>query len=146
MLPGTTSTLCGLTVRSFSSAARHQLTASRPARAASTAASSSTPTVATSKFMRQSREDALWTPGLLWRDEEQVEVGRAPEDAQGLAESDLRSVDEGGRETSKMKCVLEAVCSNFRLNLIVCCVQHVHGHPRCNGVRRRYTGGLRTAD
>jgi hypothetical protein len=52
--------------------------------------------------MRQSREDALWTPGLRWRDEEQVDVGRIPEDSPAVAETDLRSVEEGGRETAKM--------------------------------------------
>ncbi|KAK4053787.1 hypothetical protein OIV83_001443 [Microbotryomycetes sp. JL201] len=59
------------------------------------------PTVATSQLLKQTREDALWTPGLRWRDQDQVAVGKA-EDAQALAEHDLKPVDEGGRETSKM--------------------------------------------
>ncbi|KAK4058860.1 hypothetical protein OIO90_000306 [Microbotryomycetes sp. JL221] len=59
------------------------------------------PTVATSQLLKQTREDALWTPGLKWRDEEQVVVGTDSE-AVALAESDLRPVDDGGRDTSKM--------------------------------------------
>lgn len=105
MLSNTSSRLCRISVRSFTSAARRSLRASQSTGAASNAASSSTPTVATSKFMRQSREDALWTPGLRWRDEEQVDVGRIPEDSPAVAETDLRSVEEGGRETAKMKSV-----------------------------------------
>lgn len=81
------------------------LSTSAKVSAANAAVSSSTPTVATSKFMRQTREDALWTPGICWRDEEVVAVGRTPEDAPALVEADLKSVEEGGRETSKMKYV-----------------------------------------
>ncbi|BGP13918.1 hypothetical protein JCM10213_002562 [Rhodosporidiobolus nylandii] len=62
------------------------------------------PTVADSSLLRTTREDALWTPGLLWRDEEQVGVGDGvPRRAEGeLKEADLRPVDEGGRPTEKM--------------------------------------------
>lgn len=66
---------------------------------------SPTPTVATSSLLKNTREDALWTPGLLWRDEEAVEVGAPPRDAPHLVEADLQPVDAGGRETTKMKWV-----------------------------------------
>ncbi|GAA5835309.1 hypothetical protein JCM9279_004503 [Rhodotorula babjevae] len=61
------------------------------------------PTVANSSLLLTSREAALWTPGLRWRDEEQVGVGFAEaESATELKESDLRAEDEGGRATEKM--------------------------------------------
>ncbi|GAA6026982.1 hypothetical protein JCM8097_006014 [Rhodosporidiobolus ruineniae] len=63
------------------------------------------PTVATSQFLKTTREDALWSPGLLWRDEERVLVGREAEarrEERELKEVDLRPADEGGRPTEKM--------------------------------------------
>ncbi|GAA5833200.1 hypothetical protein JCM11251_005172 [Rhodosporidiobolus azoricus] len=62
------------------------------------------PTVANSSLLLRSREDALWTPGLRWNDEEQVGVGvSAGRDGEReLKETDLRPEDEGGRPTEKM--------------------------------------------
>ncbi|BGP46124.1 hypothetical protein JCM10450v2_001964 [Rhodotorula kratochvilovae] len=62
------------------------------------------PTVANSSLLRTARDDALWTPGLRWRDEEQVGVGFATERSadREIKESDLRAEDEGGRVTEKM--------------------------------------------
>ncbi|GAA6051160.1 hypothetical protein JCM3770_002568 [Rhodotorula araucariae] len=62
------------------------------------------PTVANSSLLRTAREDALWTPGLLWRDEEHVGVGHATARSvdREIKESDLRAEDEGGRVTEKM--------------------------------------------
>ncbi|BGP38031.1 hypothetical protein JCM10449v2_001958 [Rhodotorula kratochvilovae] len=62
------------------------------------------PTVANSGLLRTARDDALWTPGLRWRDEEQVGVGFATERSadREIKESDLRAEDEGGRVTEKM--------------------------------------------
>lgn len=64
------------------------------------------PNVATSKLLRATRLSALKTPGLLWRDEEEVGVGLIPKSTKGLIDNDLREVIEGGRETKKMKWVL----------------------------------------
>ena len=62
------------------------------------------PTVATSALLRQSRNDALSTPGIKWRDEEEVGVGSIAEsDVRGTTKDDLRDVELGGRETKKMK-------------------------------------------
>ncbi|CEQ39893.1 SPOSA6832_01449 [Sporobolomyces salmonicolor] len=66
------------------------------------------PTVATSALLRTSRDDSLWTPGLSWRDDDEVLVGAAhgrPHDRE-LKEEDLRPVEEGGRETEKMNITL----------------------------------------
>jgi len=58
------------------------------------------PTVASSSLLSVNRETALWTQGLLWRDEAQVGVGFPEERKQDreLKEEDLRL-----RETEKMK-------------------------------------------
>ncbi|KAJ8295520.1 2-oxoisovalerate dehydrogenase subunit beta, mitochondrial [Rhodotorula toruloides] len=70
------------------------------------------PTVANSSLLRTSRDDALWTPGLLWRDEEHVGVGRSEEAKRDreLKEDDLRPEEEGGRPTEKMN-VYQAIRS-----------------------------------
>ncbi|GAA5863897.1 hypothetical protein JCM1840_005812 [Sporobolomyces johnsonii] len=62
------------------------------------------PTVASSAFLRTARDDSLWTPGLVWRDDDDVPVGAAHgrRHERELKEADLRPVDEGGRETEKM--------------------------------------------
>ncbi|GAA5862233.1 hypothetical protein JCM8547_007778 [Rhodosporidiobolus lusitaniae] len=71
---------------------------------ASASSQLSLPTVATSSFLRTTREDALWTPGLLWRDEEAVGVGSplSRRTERELKEEDTRGEDEGGRPTEKM--------------------------------------------
>lgn len=74
---------------------------SRRSSPASTAADAP-PTVATSAYLKQNREAALNTPGLIWRDEEVVGVGEVKEPL-GTTAGDLLAVDEGGRETQKMK-------------------------------------------
>jgi len=58
------------------------------------------PTVANSSLLRTNRQDSLWTPGLLWRDEAQVGVGFPEERQQDreITEEDFRL-----RETEKMK-------------------------------------------
>ncbi|GAA6016493.1 hypothetical protein JCM10207_002816 [Rhodosporidiobolus poonsookiae] len=63
------------------------------------------PTVANSALLKTSREDALWTPGLAWRDDELVGVQEG--EAAGLPTKELREVDlhaedDGGRVTEKM--------------------------------------------
>lgn len=74
---------------------------SRRSAPASTAADAP-PTVATSAHLKQNREAALSTPGLMWRDEEVVGVGEVKVPV-GTTAGDLLAVDEGGRETQKMK-------------------------------------------
>lgn len=64
---------------------------------------SNLPSVATSAFLNQTREQALRTPGIIWRDEEVVGVGELGGEPLGTKESDLRAVENGGRETTKMK-------------------------------------------
>ncbi|SCV69238.1 BQ2448_2258 [Microbotryum intermedium] len=69
------------------------------------------PTVATSSFLSTTREAALHTPGLRWRDDEVIhppsrdpdgnKAGPEPTFVEPSAE-DLISVDQGGRETKKM--------------------------------------------
>lgn len=40
----------------------------------------------------------------MWRDEDEVGVGSVAEcDVRGTTDADLRDVDQGGRETNKMK-------------------------------------------
>lgn len=95
--------------RSVTSSSR-SLSSPTPANLAANAKAavvSPTPTVATSSLLKNTREDALWTPGLLWRDEETVAVGAPPRDAPQLVEADLQPVEAGGRETSKMKSVVK---------------------------------------
>jgi len=89
------------------------------------------PTVANSSLLLTNRDEALWTPGLRWRDEEQVGVGFAgPEAATELKESDLRAEDEGGRVTEKMKCVPLSTSQRTTKELTPCArPQHVPGHP-----------------
>ncbi|ORY72241.1 pyruvate dehydrogenase [Leucosporidium creatinivorum] len=90
--------------RTVSSSSR-SLSSPTPANLAANAKAavvSPTPTVATSSLLKNTREDALWTPGLLWRDEEAVQVGAPPPDAPHLVEADLQPVEAGGRETTKM--------------------------------------------
>ncbi|GAA5888144.1 hypothetical protein JCM6882_000295 [Rhodosporidiobolus microsporus] len=62
------------------------------------------PTVANSSLLLRAREDALWTPGLRWRDDEVVGVGATAgrDQERELKEGDLRPEDEGGRPTEKM--------------------------------------------
>ncbi|KAK4704076.1 peptidylprolyl isomerase domain and WD repeat-containing protein 1, partial [Phenoliferia sp. Uapishka_3] len=61
------------------------------------------PNVATSSLLSQSRDAALSTPGLIWRDDEEVGVGVvAKSDVRGTTKDDLREVEDGGRETKKM--------------------------------------------
>lgn len=93
------------------------------------------PTVATSSLLKQTREDSLWTPGLVWRDEEQISVGLA-KDASGLVESDLHPVEDGGRETSKMKFGFP-LCSTFgrRGAEAYITLQHVLSYSRRHEVR-----------
>ena len=53
--------------------------------------------------MKSTREAALLdTTGLIWRDEETVAVGEVPSGSTGVVEEDLRPVEQGGRETTKM--------------------------------------------
>lgn len=106
------SSLARHSARLLSSSAVSNTSASRAAQAANATKAANavqpTPTVATSQLLKQTREDALWTPGLTFRDEEQVSVGHVDKaDAIGLVEADLRPVDEGGRDTQKMKWVVE---------------------------------------
>jgi len=63
------------------------------------------PTVANSSLLRTNRQDSLWTPGLLWRDEDHVGVGFSDQrnKERELKEGDLRDFETGGRETEKMK-------------------------------------------
>ncbi|GAA5996313.1 uncharacterized protein JCM10292_007528 [Rhodotorula paludigena] len=70
------------------------------------------PTVANSSLLRSTRDDALWTPGLLWRDGDRVGVGHAAERRgdREIQEVDLRAEDEGGRPTEKMN-VYQAIRS-----------------------------------
>lgn len=93
------------------------------------------PTVANSSLLRMSRDDALWTPGLLWRDEEHVGVGRSEEAKRDreLKEDDLRPEEEGGRPTEKMKCVLSRV---RRRKSLTCCQQRLPSHSIRLTVRR----------
>lgn len=105
MLASTSKVVLQSTRRALSSSCR-SLSSPTPSNLAANAAKvvvSPTPTVATSTLLLQTREEALWTPGLLWRDEEVVEVGAPPRDAAHLVEADLQPVEEGGRETTKMK-------------------------------------------
>ncbi|GAA5919334.1 hypothetical protein JCM1841_004345 [Sporobolomyces salmonicolor] len=77
------------------------------------------PTVATSALLRTSRDDSLWTPGLSWRDDDEVLVGAAhgrPHDRE-LKEEDLRPVEEGGRETEKMN-MYQAIQSALHITLM----------------------------
>ncbi|GAA5957920.1 hypothetical protein JCM21900_005556 [Sporobolomyces salmonicolor] len=77
------------------------------------------PTVATSALLRTSRDDSLWTPGLSWRDDDEVLVGAThgrPHDRE-LKEEDLRPVEEGGRETEKMN-MYQAIQSALHLTLM----------------------------
>lgn len=62
------------------------------------------PTVATSSFLHQTRISSLQTPGIIWRDEEEIAVGIVPKIlTKGLTDNDLKEVADGGRETKKMK-------------------------------------------
>lgn len=80
-----------------------KFTTSCTSKSSSPASSSSQiPTVATSKLLHNTRISALQTPGLLWRDEEEVGVGLVPKSTMGLIEKDLLEVEVGGRETKKM--------------------------------------------
>lgn len=95
-------------LKEFARSATRSLSSSlpRPSPANSHTAVALPPTVANSGLLRTARDEALWTPGLRWRDEDRVGVGfAAPQAAAELQESDLRAEDEGGRPTEKMKCV-----------------------------------------
>lgn len=61
------------------------------------------PSVANSSLLRTTREDALWSPGLLWRDESEVVGCGLPgsKHSRELRESDLRAEEQGGRGTEK---------------------------------------------
>ncbi|SCZ97348.1 BZ3500_MvSof-1268-A1-R1_Chr4-2g07154 [Microbotryum saponariae] len=81
-------------------------------RSSSSSGPAGRPTVATSSFLSTTREAALHTPGLRWRDDESIHpptkdpdgnivLGSEPTFVEPSAE-DLISVDQGGRETKKM--------------------------------------------
>ncbi|KAI5479547.1 2-oxoisovalerate dehydrogenase E1 component, beta subunit [Pseudohyphozyma bogoriensis] len=69
----------------------------------SSASAAGVPSVATSAFLAQSRQQALSTPGLMFRDAENVRVGIAkPGEMREVSETDLDDVEMGGRDTKKM--------------------------------------------
>lgn len=78
---------------------------STPSNPTTSSASAAPPTVATSSFMKHSREAALTTSGLVWRDEDEVAVGPLGNKGTKPAPDDLRDVEQGGRETKRMKSV-----------------------------------------
>lgn len=57
-------------------------------------------------FLRQSRAEALGVPGLRWREAGEVGVGEAQAGLRAVGEGDRRGVEEGGKETVKMKWVI----------------------------------------
>lgn len=85
--------------RSLATSSRHNA----PANAQTAVAQP--PSVANSHLLRTDRTEALWTPGLKWRDEEQIGVGFPKDGGRNceLQETDLREVEEGGRPTEKLK-------------------------------------------
>lgn len=87
--------------RLLSRSLHRSLSTSRPLFSSSD--DSTLPSVATSTFLNQTREQALRTPGLIWRDEDVVSVGELVGEPVTTKESDLRAVENGGRETNKMK-------------------------------------------
>lgn len=99
------------------------------------------PTVANSSLLRTTRDDSLWTPGLLWQDETEVTVGYSNVRRQDreLKEADLVPVENGGqRETEKMKYASRApFCFVFTLSLTRHIDrQHVPGDSVCPPVSR----------
>ncbi|KAM0753867.1 pyruvate dehydrogenase [Meredithblackwellia eburnea MCA 4105] len=59
------------------------------------------PTMANSSLLKHNRINALNTPGLLWRDDEEISLN-GPRTVRGTTDQDTQDVQQGGRETTKM--------------------------------------------
>ncbi|GAA5875451.1 hypothetical protein JCM16303_000628 [Sporobolomyces ruberrimus] len=125
---------------------RRLLSTSRPALAPANSkiVTPPAPTVANSSLLRTTREESLWTPGLLWRDEGQVGVGFSEQRNQEreLKEADLLSVDAGGqRDTEKMN-MYQAIRSALHTTLVKDPTSVVFGEDVFFGGVFRCTMGL----